>query len=162
MIRKVLASDFELVYTLYMHPKTNPWLLYEWMDADSFRPIFEDLFGKGVIYLFLDKEQPVGMFKLVRYTHRTDHIAYIGGVAIHPDFAGKGYGAAMMKAILGYSREIGLLRLELSTAVTNERAIRLYEKVGFQKEGVLRRYTHLRSEDKFLDEVMMSYLFSKP
>jgi RimJ/RimL family protein N-acetyltransferase len=162
MIRKVLASDFELVYTLYMHPKTNPWLLYEWMDADSFRPIFEDLFEKGVIYLFLDKEQPVGMFKLVRYTHRTDHIAYIGGVAIHPDFAGKGYGTAMMKAILGYSREIGLLRLELSTAVTNERAIRLYEKVGFQKEGVLRRYTHLRSEDKFLDEVMMSYLFSKP
>jgi L-phenylalanine/L-methionine N-acetyltransferase len=162
MIRKVLASDFELVYTLYMHPKINPWLLYEWMDADSFRPIFEDLFENGVIYLFLDKEQPVGMFKLVRYTHRTDHIAYIGGVAIHPDFAGKGYGAAMMKAILGYSREIGLLRLELSTAVTNERAIRLYEKVGFQKEGVLRHYTHLRSEGKFLDEVMMSYLFSKP
>jgi putative acetyltransferase len=35
----------------------------------------------------------------------------------------------------------------------------LYEKNGFVQEGVLRKFTHLVSEDRFMDEVMMSYLY---
>jgi putative acetyltransferase len=34
----------------------------------------------------------------------------------------------------------------------------LYEHAGFEKEGVLRKYTHLQSDDRFLDEVLMSYI----
>jgi putative acetyltransferase len=98
------------------------------------------------------------MFKLAPLTHRTDHIAYLGGVAIHPDFAGKGLGDYMLREILALAKQSGLLRIELSTATINDRAIRLYEKTGFQKEGVLRRYTHLKSEGRFLDEVLMSCL----
>jgi len=35
----------------------------------------------------------------------------------------------------------------------------LYEKAGFVKEGVLKKYTWLKNENKFLDEVMMAYLY---
>lgn len=65
----------------------------------------------------------------------------------------------MMKEIIALGRAMGLLRIELSTATINEKAIGLYEKSGFQKEGVLRKYTFLKSENCFLDEVMLSYLF---
>ena len=37
-------------------------------------------------------------------------------------------------------------------------AIKLYKKVGFEEEGVMRKYTYLKSEGRFLDELLMSYI----
>jgi putative acetyltransferase len=142
-----------------MHPAVNPFLLYEQMDALSFKPIFEDLLHKNIVYIFQEEEMAIGMFKLIPQTHRAAHIAYLGGLAIHPDFAGKGYGKKMIAAILALGKEMGMQRIELSAATINEKAIALYEKMGFQKEGILRKYTYLKSEDRYLDEVMMSYLY---
>jgi L-phenylalanine/L-methionine N-acetyltransferase len=159
MTKKATLDDFDFFYRLYMAPETNPFLLYEWMPKPDFEPVFEDLVGQGVLYIFESEGVPVGMFKLIRLQHRTSHIAYLGGLAIAPEQIGKGFGGAMMQAILDLGRELGLLRMELSTATSNVPAIRLYEKSGFVQEGVLRRYTHLQSEGRFLDEVMMSYLY---
>jgi putative acetyltransferase len=160
MIRIAQPADFDFTYELYMHPQVNPFLLYELMGRDEFKPIFEDLLDKGVKFLYGNEENPwIGMFKLVPLTHRTDHIAYLGGLAIHPDFSGKGHGRQMIREILAHAKQQGLLRIELSTATINQKAIRLYEKMGFEKEGILRKYTHLKKENKFLDEVLMSYLF---
>lgn len=158
MMRKANATDFDFIYGLYFHPEINPFLLYEPMDAPSFRPIFAELIDTAVLYVFEHEGVKAGMSKLVPLTHRTDHIVYLGGVAIHPDFAGKGLGKRMILEVLEMARKTGFLRVELSTATINERAIRLYEKTGFQKEGVLRRYCHLKSEGRFLDEVLMSCL----
>jgi len=159
MTRKITAKDFDLVYSLYMHPQTNPWLLYEMMDINSFQPIFDDLLQKDIIYIYEAEGKAAGMFKLVHQLHRNSHIAYLGGVAIHPDFAGKGYGKKMLQEIIELGRKMNLLRIELSTATNNEKAISLYEKNGFAKEGILRKYTWLKSENRFLDEVMMAYLY---
>lgn len=159
MIRKITAADFEFIYQLYMHPGTNPWLLYEMMDKDSFRSIFNELLDKDIIYLYEENGTAVGMFKLIRLQHRCSHIAYLGGLAVHPDFSGKGYGKKIMQEIIELGRQLGLLRIELSAAVVNDKAIRLYEKNGFVKEGVLKNYTWLKSEHRFLDEVMMAYLY---
>lgn len=159
MIRNITATDFDLVYSLYMHPQVNTWLLYEMMDKDSFRPIFDELLLKGIIYVYEEENVPVGMFKFIHQQYRNAHCAYLGGVAIHPRFAGKGYGKKMMQEIIELGRQMGLLRIELSTAVINDKAISLYEKNGFVKEGVLKKYTWLKSEQRFLDEVMMAYLY---
>ena len=89
MIRKTTASDFDFIYSLYMHPQVNPYLLYEMMDAETFKPIFDELFSRDVLYIFEEKNEAVGMFKLVPLLYRNAHIAYLGGLAIHPSFAGK-------------------------------------------------------------------------
>ncbi len=159
MIRPIQKEDFNFIYGLYMHPQVNPYLLYELMDKKAFRPIFKDILKKGIIYIYGDKEQNIGMFKLYPHTYRSAHIAYLGGVAVHPDFGGKGYGIKMMQEIIDFAEAKGYWRIELSTATTNERAIKLYEKAGFEREGVLRNYTYLKSEDKLLDELLMAYLF---
>jgi L-phenylalanine/L-methionine N-acetyltransferase len=159
MVRQITAHDFEYIYSLYFHPDINPFLLYEMMDSDSFKAIFNDLLEKKIIYVFENEGEKVGMFKLIPMLHRTSHIAYLGGVAIHPDYAGKGFGTVMLREILAFGKELGFLRIELSTATINEKAIKLYEKVGFEKEGVLRKFSYLKSENRFLDEVMMSYLY---
>ncbi len=159
MIRVVQKEDFDFIYALYMHPDVNPFLLYEFMDAASFAPEFNQLQERNVLYIFEYEGKDAGMFKLIPYTHRAGHIAYLGGVAIHPDHHGKGLGLKMMQEIIEFGKTKNLLRIELSTAVNNAKAIRLYEQVGFEREGVLRKYTHLKKENVFLDELMMSYLY---
>lgn len=159
MIRHITNEDFDFIYSLYFHPQVNPYLLYEMMETNDFKPIYADLLEKNIVYVFENDGKKVGMFKLYAHTYRSSHISYLGGVAIHPDFGGKGFGQKMFKEILELARERGVRRLELSTGTTNEKAMRLYEKMGFQKEGVLRNYTFLKSENRFLDEMMMSYLF---
>ena len=158
MIRKAIADDFAFVESLYFHLAINPFLLYEMEEKPHFQTLFDGLLSNGVLYVFEVEGQKAGMFKLIPLTHRARHIAYLGGVAMHPDFAGRGLGKLMLREIIDLGKNQGLLRIELSTATINEKAIHLYESVGFEKEGVLRRYTHLKSEDRFLDEVLMSYL----
>ena len=63
-----------------------------------------------------------------------------------------------MQEIIEYAKQNGFLRIELSVASINEKAIRLYEKAGFIKEGTLKKFTYLKSENKYLDEIMMAYL----
>ena len=161
MVRKATQQDFDFIYTLYMHPQVNLFLLYEMMDAESFKPIFDDLLSKEVKFIYERGGMPVGMFKLVPNIYRAGHIVYLGGLAVHPSFAGKGYGFEMMKEIIQYAEQQGFLRVELSVSVTNPKAQHLYEKAGFAKEGILRKYTYLQTENKFLDEVLMSWLSEK-
>ena len=159
MIKPATTQDFEFFYSLYFHPLVNPYLLYEMMDKAAFQPIYEDLLAQKILFIFEKDEQDVGMFKLIPLTYRSSHIAYLGGVAIHPDYSGKGYGSQMMQALVDYGETLGLKRIELSVAAINEKATHIYEKAGFQKEGVLRNYTYLKSENKYIDEILMSYLY---
>ena len=158
MLRQATATDFDFVYELYMHQQINPFLLYEQMEISDFKPVFNDLSNRKVLFVFEDDGVPTGMCKLVPQQYRNSHIVYLGGIAIHPFFSGKGEGIKMMNDIIDFAKQNGFLRIELSVASVNEKAIRLYEKAGFVKEGILRRFTYLQSENKFLDEVMMAYL----
>jgi putative acetyltransferase len=159
MIRPASIDDFSFIYWLYMHPEVNPFLLYELMDEESFRPIFSELIEDGVLYIYCGSDEPTGMFKLIQLKHRTSHIAYLGGVAVDPRFAGQGYGVRMFQEIIAFGISKNLHRIELSTATSNTRAISLYKKSGFQAEGILREYTYLKQENRYIDEVVMSYLY---
>lgn len=158
MLRPANTSDFYFVYELYMHPQINPWLIYELMDKESFLPIFEELVAKKILFIYESNNEPAGMCKLVPQHHRVAHIVYLGGVAIHPVFRGQGHGLKMLEEVKEYLTQKGFLRIELSVAIINDKAIKLYEKAGFVKEGILKRYSYMKSENKFIDEVMMAYL----
>ncbi|MEP7163612.1 MAG: GNAT family N-acetyltransferase [Ferruginibacter sp.] len=159
MIRIATVTDRHFVYSMYMHPQVNRFLLYEPMDEQEFEPIYKDLLEKKTKFIYTDNGVPLGMFKLIPLTHRTSHIAYLGGVAIHPDQKGRGHGKKMMEEIIDLAGSRGFLRIELSVADINTTAINLYERTGFQKEGVLRKYSFLKKEERFMDELLMAYLY---
>jgi RimJ/RimL family protein N-acetyltransferase len=70
---------------------------------------------------------------------------------------GKGYGTDAMRLVLEYAfGELELNRVELTTDVANARAIRSYEKCGFRREGVLRRYRIF--QDEVIDSLVMAIL----
>ena len=159
MIRQAGLNDFNFIYGLYMHPKVNPYLLYELTSEEDFRSIYDNLLQQNVKYIYADDGQNIGMFKLIPFTYRSSHIVYLGGLAINPEFSGKGKGDKMIKEIIAFAAEKGFLRIELTVAVTNEKAIQLYTKSGFQQEGILKKYTHLKHENRFTDEILMSFIF---
>jgi len=141
-----------------MHPQTNPWLLYEPMDEASFRPIFEELLNRGFLHVFEQDGARLGMCKLMPMKHRNSHIIYLGGVAVEPDHAGKGLGRQMLIEAIALAKQRGFTRIELTVATANPRAVGLYESLGFVNEGLLKNYTYLASEARYVDEFVMGLL----
>lgn len=79
------------------------------------------------------------------------------GVMIIPEFQGRGYGKAATELLLDYGfKEMNLNRMELTVHAFNERAIKLYEGLGFVQEGVLREAV-FRDGD-YWDTIVMSIL----
>jgi ribosomal protein S18 acetylase RimI-like enzyme len=161
MLRLAISSDLSFFYGLYMHPETNPWLLYEKMDEASFQPIFYDLINRESLYVFEIDGVLVGMCKLMPQKFRNSHIMYLGGVAIDPQHKGRGLGRIMLKEVLALITSKGYHRVELTVATFNDRAIGLYESIGFVNEGRLKDYTYLASEDRYIDEFVMGLILDK-
>lgn len=159
MIRQATQNDFDFIYELHVHPQVNRFLFYEIMSADEFRPIFNDLVAQNILYVYEEENILKGMFKLSPHQHRASHIVSLGGVAVHPSFAGKGCGQRMLNEIILYGKEKGFVRMDLGVSMINTRAIHLYEKAGFVKEGILKKIIYLKNENLFLDDVVMAYLY---
>ncbi len=70
---------------------------------------------------------------------------------------GKGYGTQAVRLMVGFGfRELKLHRISLGVYAFNPRAIHVYEKIGFVKEGVLRDALYWNGE--YIDEITMSIL----
>jgi RimJ/RimL family protein N-acetyltransferase len=68
----------------------------------------------------------------------TRHMASVG-MGIIAGFRGQGIGRRLLEAVIEHCWRAGLMRIELEVFVDNAPAIALYEKLGFQYEGRLRK-----------------------
>ncbi len=76
-------------------------------------------------------------------SRRTEHAAELS-MGVGRAYWGRGIGALLMGAGLTWAKRNHILkRVSLSVFQDNEVARRLYERVGFATEGVLRRYVRL-------------------
>lgn len=83
------------------------------------------------------------------------------GLSVHPDAQGRGVGHTLLGALVEQADQwLGVLRLELTVYVDNERAIRLYRRHGFEEEGRLRAYA-LRA-GRYVDCFSMARLHPQP
>ncbi len=82
------------------------------------------------------------------------HSAWLG-IAVHDEFAGRGAGQALMRALLDLADNwIGLLRVDLEANADNERAIALYRRCGFVEEGRQRKAYF--SAGAYVDALLMA------
>lgn len=85
---------------------------------------------------------------------RLRHSASIG-IMVHFDYQGRGIGTALMKKVIDLADNwLMLVRLELTAFVENERAVKLYQSLGFQIEGI-KKYAAVRN-GKYADEYLMA------
>lgn len=79
---------------------------------------------------------PVGVYELAL----AGEMPEIAGIAIHPDFQGKGLGRALLRAVLAELAGLGCGRCRLLVATDNGRAFSLYRREGFRAAAVKSRW----------------------
>lgn len=68
----------------------------------------------------------------------TRHTAQLAPLAVGDDYSGRGVGAALLAEVLHWADAVmGLARLAIWVYPEDERAVRFYERRGFEREGVL-------------------------
>ncbi|HZD38988.1 MAG TPA: GNAT family N-acetyltransferase, partial [Actinomycetes bacterium] len=67
---------------------------------------------------------------------------------------GRGVGSALLRAAIERARQAGAHKVALQVWPHNAAAIALYEKLGFQREGLLRRH-YRRRNGELWDAVIM-------
>lgn len=122
----------------------------EWIgDGPDLHPIVADEGGRLV-----------GQIVLHRGAGRRAHVAGVA-LAVRDEACGRGVGTALLAAACGLADDwLGLRRLSLEVYADNRRAIALYERFGFVREGVLRAES-LR-EGQLVDSVVMGRLREPP
>jgi len=86
---------------------------------------------------------------------RTRHSLYIV-LGVLQAWSGQGVGRLLMEQLEAWAREQQLHRLELMVQVDNQRAIALYEKLGFQREGLSAHSLYIAG--RYVDEFSMAKL----
>lgn len=104
----------------------------------------------------IDSAQPIGVISLenINWCDRASEVGIIVG---DQAFWGKGYGTDAMRVLLRVGFDwYNLHRIDLRVIADNERAIRSYEKCGYQHEGRMREAMFVGGEHK--DVLLMSML----
>jgi RimJ/RimL family protein N-acetyltransferase len=76
------------------------------------------------------------------------------GMGIVPAYRGRGLGRKLINATLAQARKAGFVRIELSVHSDNARAISLYDKAGFVREGLQRDAAQVDGE--YRDTIVMA------
>jgi [ribosomal protein S18]-alanine N-acetyltransferase len=94
----------------------------------SLEPETEGIIGFGCFWAILDEA----------------HITLLG---IHPRYQGHGLGQLLLCALLDRAREVEMARATLEVRESNQGAIHIYEKYGFQSVGRRKKYYQDTNED---------------
>jgi L-phenylalanine/L-methionine N-acetyltransferase len=159
-LRRATADDVDWLLALLTHEDTEPFLGgqravdREGIGAEVERSQREpDRFGRLIVEVDGARAGVMG-FEERSEVHR---IANVGGLAVHPDFRGRGVADEAARQLQRYLLlDLGFHRIQLKCYGFNERAIRHSERAGFVREGVERK-AYLR-HGEWQDAVLFALL----
>jgi RimJ/RimL family protein N-acetyltransferase len=108
----------------------------------------------GVQFVAVADDEVVGWCDIRKYPFPSQAHRGILGMGLTPAYRGRGLGFQLINAALKQASGAGFVRVELDVRADNARAIALYDKVGFVREGVIRDAVFVDGE--YHDSVMMA------
>ena len=130
-IRVMTESDISRVAQMEAQIFTDPW------SEKVYRETFE---LEGVCYLVaINNDDETSETPLIIGAAGIRNIAGTGeitNVMITPEFRGRGIAKRMLTELLERGRELGATEFTLEVRVSNDEAVKLYEKLGFVREGI--------------------------
>jgi ribosomal protein S18 acetylase RimI-like enzyme len=87
------------------------------------------------------------------------HVQMVRGLAVDPSFQRRGIGRALVEAAVGEALARRATKVRLRVLAPNVTARRLYERCGFEVEGVLRREFVLDGRD--VDDLLMARMLAR-
>jgi RimJ/RimL family protein N-acetyltransferase len=110
--------------------------------------------ANSVLLVADDAGRLVGLLGLLgRSLPQDAHVGSVG-ISVHRDYRGRGLGTRLMRTLFEWASSNGIRRIEIEAFANNPEAIRLYESLGFVREGVRRGAVVVDGED--VDVVCMA------
>jgi len=140
-----MQFGFKVMDESYAHAIAN-WHyegIYAFYDMDQDIEDLEELLDPrswtGKYYAVVDEcGELIGFFSFEK-----ENEVVVIGLGLRPDCTGEGLGQAFVEAGLEYAKlEFTPSTFRLNVATFNQRAIRVYEKVGFKPDGVFMHETN--------------------
>ncbi|MGR3764524.1 GNAT family N-acetyltransferase [Rossellomorea sp. NS-SX7] len=104
--------------------------LAEFLDTESRR---------DKMFTVYNGEEVIGFFSV----YKTDHATYDIGLGMRPDFTGRSMGLEFLKAGLNFViSRFSPVKITLSVATFNLRAIKVYRKIGFEEKETFMQETN--------------------
>lgn len=158
-IRKFERSDIPKKVEWINNPENNKFLHYDipicvektekWFDSH----IGEDTRYDAVIEADGVPVGTIGLLSIDRKNGKAEYYIAMG----ETDYKGKGVAKEASRLILEHGFEkLGLNRIYLFTEIENTAAQKLFERVGFVREGVIRQ--DIISHGKYVDRIAYGYL----
>ncbi|MEK4667783.1 GNAT family N-acetyltransferase [Niallia sp. FSL R7-0271] len=126
------------------------------LDEAAFKKVInEDTIANNSLFLVAETAgRLVGFSRceggaLKRTTHRADF-----GICVLKEFWGYGIGTLLLKSTIEWADSIPLKKLSLSVLETNQKAISMYTKHGFEVEGILKNDKRL-ADGRFYSTIVM-------
>ncbi len=140
-LRKVTEDDAAIYHKWRNNPvvmeNTSPNLdVYTQEETEGFiREITNSIDSKCYMIELKDQDQSIGIVSLINIDYKNRNAECIIDIG-EKDYWSKGYGREAMELVLNYSfTEMNLHKVYLRFFSFNHRAMKLYEKLGFVKEG---------------------------
>jgi putative acetyltransferase len=111
----------------------------------------------AAVFVAVDDEQDtiVGRLSLARDPHPASaHVADLG-LMVAAEYRHRGIGRSLLHTAVEWARAADIRKLELHVFPWNKPAIRLYERFGFEREGV--RRGHYSRDGADVDALLMAY-----
>lgn len=164
-LRKLSANDYTTYHEwrndVEVMQSTSPQLdMYTLEETEQFvSMISSQSNAKGYMIEHKGTEKVVGIISLINVDYKNQSAECIIDIG-SKDMWGKGIGSEAMSLILEYAfKELNLHRVFLQVFDFNERAIKLYKKMGFSHDGKFREA--LYRFGKWHDIVIMNLLKSE-
>lgn len=133
LLNNELISEFLNVNEIFTLEKTIVW----------FEKIKNDISRFDCVFFFEDRIVGMGGLTHINITNKNAELY----VYLDPSFQGKGLGLQSTIELCKYGfYRLGLNKIYLYTFSENIRANKLYEKVNFKLEGVLRKHSYKNGE----------------
>lgn len=101
-------------------------------------------------------DQIIGMGNLATFgSSKQAHVAEIG-LSLIQEYWGYGIGSLLMEDLLDFGRQVGLKVITLEVVKDNQRAVKLYERFGFEIVGTLKQ--RLKHNCTYYDSYVMELL----
>ena len=132
-------------------------IFLEGPDIEGTRNFIRDIIQKkGTQILAIDADRVIGWCDIVPCSHEgTTHVGRLG-MGVIEAYRGKKIGTELMGRALEDAFQKGLQRVELDVMASNEKAIGLYQKFGFQIEGRKRKARFI--DGNYEDTITMGLL----
>jgi RimJ/RimL family protein N-acetyltransferase len=160
-VRPALPGDAARVVTLASAVASEPegWLLADasWRSVGEERRYIRTVLRHPDAALFIADagQEIVGRLSIMRDPHPSSaHVADIG-LMVAASRRRQGIGSALMLAAETWARQAAISKLELHVFPHNLAAVRLYEKLGYRREG-LRTAHYRRPDGSFVDAILMA------